>query len=290
MSVDRVQAVSNGADEPGWEVDPDDEQGAAVVAMVGRQLKLQREASGLRAAEFGAAIGYGEDLVYKVEAGRRIPRSEYLDRADEVLGAGGLIAAMKPDVAEVRYPKKVRDLARMEARAVELLAYGDHNLHGLLQTPEYARALFEMRLPAYEPAEVERAVAARAARQAIFERTPAPALGFIQEEVTLRRPLGGRMVLRQQLERLLELGQLRNVVIQVMPTDREEHAGMQGEAQVLKFKDGTAVGRSEGAFNGRAVFDPKQLRILELRFGMIRAQALTPRESLAFIAQVLGET
>ncbi|MFD3564959.1 helix-turn-helix domain-containing protein [Streptomyces sp. NPDC058686] len=290
MSVDRVQAVSDGADEPGWEVDPDDEQGAAVVAMVGRQLKLQREASGLRAAEFGAAIGYGEDLVYKVEAGRRIPRSEYLDRADEVLGAGGLIAAMKPDVAEVRYPKKVRDLARMEARAVELLAYGDHNLHGLLQTPDYARALFEMRLPAYEPAEVERAVAARVARQAIFERTPAPALGFIQEEVTLRRPLGGRMVLRQQLERLLELGQLRNVVIQVMPTDREEHAGMQGEAQVLKFKDGAAVGRSEGAFNGRAVFDPKQLRILELRFGMIRAQALTPRESLAFIAQVLGET
>ena len=63
------------------------------------------------------------------------------------------------------------------------------------------------------------------ARQAIFERSPAPTLSFVQEEVTLRRPIGGRMVLRRQLERLLELAQLRNVEIQVMPTDREDHAG-----------------------------------------------------------------
>ena len=98
------------------------------------------------------------------------------------------------------------------------------------------------------------------------------------------------MVLRRQLEHLLEVGRLRNVEIQVMPTDREDHAGMDGEIQVLKFGDGTAVGRSEGAFSGRLVSDPKQLRILELRYGIIRAQALTPRESLAFIEQVLGET
>nr|WP_033320412.1 hypothetical protein [Streptomyces yerevanensis] len=51
-----------------------------------------------------------------------------------------------------------------------------------------------------------------------------------------------------------------------------------------------AVGRSDGAFNGRPTSDPKQLRILELRYGTIRAQALPPRESLAFIEQLLGET
>ncbi|MGW2087389.1 helix-turn-helix domain-containing protein [Streptomyces sp. NPDC001880] len=292
MSVDETGTENGdaGADEPGWDVDPDDESGAAVVAAVGRQIKAWREAAGLRAGEFGAAIGYGEDLVYKVEGGRRIPRPELLDKADQVLGARGKIAAMKQDVAEVRYPKKIRDLAKLEGRAVELSAYGDHNLHGLLQTAEYARALFEMRLPPYEPDEIERAVAGRMSRQAIFERAPAPALSFVQEETTLRRPLGGTMVLRRQLEHLLSVGQLRNVAIQVMPTAREEHAGMQGETQVLKFKDGTAMGRSEGAFNGRAVSDPKQLRILELRYGMIRAQALTPRESLAFIEQLLGET
>jgi hypothetical protein len=54
------------ADEPGWEVDPDDEWGVAVIATVGRQLKLRREAVGIRAAEFGTAVGYGEDMVYKM--------------------------------------------------------------------------------------------------------------------------------------------------------------------------------------------------------------------------------
>ncbi len=135
------------ADEPGWEVDPDDEWGLAVLATVGRQLKLRREAAGLRAGEFGEAIGYGEDLVYKVEGGKRIPRPEYLDDADRVLGADGLISAMKEDVEKVRYPKKVRALRELEAKAVEFQLYDPLNVHGLLQTPEYARGLLLMRRP-----------------------------------------------------------------------------------------------------------------------------------------------
>ncbi|MYQ77335.1 MULTISPECIES: helix-turn-helix domain-containing protein [unclassified Streptomyces] len=282
--------ANNETDEHGWDVDPEDESGAAVVAAVGRQLKAWREAAGMRAAEFGVLIGYGEDLIYKVEGGRRIPRPEYLDKSDDLLGAHGKIAVMKQDLAVVRYPKKVRDLAKMEAQAVELAAYHHHNINGLLQTEGHMRALFAGWLPAYTQDELERVVAARLARRAIFDREPGPALSFVQEEVTLRRPVGGRKVWREQLEHLLELGQLRNVSIQVVPTLREEHPGTGGLIEVLKFPDGSAVGRSEGAFSGRPVFDPKQLRILELRYGMIRAQALSPRESLAFIAQLLGET
>ncbi|MGW2656699.1 helix-turn-helix domain-containing protein [Streptomyces sp. NPDC001478] len=292
MSVDGAgtEQVNGSADEPGWDVDPDDESGVAVVAAVGRQIKAWREAAGLRAGEFGALIGYGEDLVYKVEGGRRIPRPEFLDKVDEICGAGGKIAAMKADVAAVRYPKKVRDLAQLEARAVEVEAYHNHNINGLLQTEAHMRALFASWLPAYTLDEMDRMVAARMARRSIFDRDPLPALSFVQEEVTLRRPVGGTMVWRQQLERLLEVGQMRNVSIQVMPTHREEHPGTGGLIEVLKFADGSAVGRSEGAFAGRPVSDPKQLRILELRCGMIRAQALSPRESRAFIKQVLGET
>ncbi|NBM18473.1 helix-turn-helix transcriptional regulator [Streptomyces sp. GC420] len=277
-------------DEPGWEVDPDDDWGVAVVATVGRQLKLRREAVGMRAAEFGTAVGYGEDMVYKIESGRRIPRPEYLDRADSVLSAQGLLSAMKEDVAKVRYPKKVRELAKLEAQAVEMGVYESHSINGLLQTPEHARALFEAMQPPYSPDESERMVAARMARRSIFERLPAPALSFVQEEAALRRPIGGRMVWRQQLERLLEVGRLHNVTLQVMPLQSETHSGLDGRIEVLKFADGTAVGRSDGAFNGRPTYDPKQLRILELRYGTIRAQALSPRESLAFIEQLLGES
>ncbi|KAF2778190.1 MULTISPECIES: helix-turn-helix transcriptional regulator [Streptomyces] len=277
-------------DESGWEVDPDDEWGVAVITTVGRQLKLRREAAGMRAGDFGVAVGYGEDLVYKVEGGKRIPRQEYLDRADEVLSAGGLLSAAWEDVKKVRYPKKVRELGKLEAKAVEIALYECHIVPGLLQTREHARAVIGAAQPPYSPDDVERMVAARLARQTVFEREPAPALSFVLEEGPLRRPIGGTMVWREQLERLLEVGRLHNVVLQVMRTGCDTHSGLDGRIELLKFPDGTAVGRSDGAFNNRPITEPKHLRILELRYGTIRAQALSPGESLAFIEQLLGET
>ncbi|MEW2632691.1 helix-turn-helix transcriptional regulator [Streptomyces sp. NPDC048389] len=282
--------MTEGTDEPDQDIALEDDDSGAVIAAVGRQVRLWREAAGMRAAELGAAIGYGENQVYKVEAGKRIPKPEFLDRADEVLSAGGKLAAMKKDVAEARYPKKVRDLARLEADAVEMGAYGSDNIHGLLQTEEYARALYGERRPAFSEDQVERLVAARMARQSVFERQPAPLLTFVQEEALLRRPTGGRMVLRRQLERLLELGALRHVEIQVMPTETEEHAGLAGSHRVLKLSDGTAVGHNEVQLTSRLITEPKEVQILEMRYGMIRAQALTPRLSRTFIEKLLGET
>ncbi|MEW2162475.1 helix-turn-helix transcriptional regulator [Streptomyces sp. NPDC007084] len=290
MSVDDVKRLKSEADEPGWEVDPDDDWGIAVIATVGRQLRLRREAVGMRAAEFGEAVGYGEDMVYKIEGGKRIPRPEYLDMADGVLDAGGLISAMKEDVAKVRYPKKVRDLAKMEGQAVEIGVYECNIIPGLLQIPEHAHALIEAAQPPYSPDNVERMVAARLARRSVFERDPAPAISFVLEEAPLRREVGGTMAWRQQLERLLEVGQLRNVTLQVMPTRSDVHPGLDGRIELLKFADGTAVGRADGVFNGRPTSNPRQLHTIELQYGTIRAQALPPRETAAFIAQLLGET
>ncbi|MEV7081576.1 helix-turn-helix transcriptional regulator [Streptomyces sp. NPDC093516] len=278
--------MNEAVDEAGWDVEPGDEIEPLVQA-VGKLLKVCREAAGLRVTELGDMLGYGEDMIRKMERGARIPRPEYLDRADRVLNAQGHLRAFTKDMERARYPKKVRELAELEGRAVEMLLYSNHNIHGLLQTPEYARALFEMRQPALSADVIERESAARMARKSVFERDPVPDLSFVQEQVTLERPLGGKMVLRRQLEHLLEMAKLRNVSLQVMPTDREEHAGTQGLIEVLKFADGTAIGRSEGAFNGRPVSSPRDLRVLELRYGMIRAQALTPRESQTFIEQVL---
>ena len=267
----------------------EDEEAAAVLKAVGRQIKMWREAAGLTQPELGEAIGYGGEMVSSVERGRRSPKPDFLDKADEVLGAGGRISAMKKDVEEARYPKKVRDLAKLEDEAVEFGAYDNHNMNGLLQTQEYARALFANRQPAYSEDEIDRQVSARMARQRIFERTPAPLLTFIQEEVTLRRPIGGRMVLRRQLEHLLEMGALRHVKIQVMPTNCEDHSGMSGPLQLLKLRDGKTLGHSEAQLHSRVISDPREVQILEMRYGMIRSQALTPRESLAFIEKVLGE-
>jgi transcriptional regulator with XRE-family HTH domain len=269
----------------------DDEEAGAVMRTVQRQLKLWRESAGLTQAEFGAAIGYGEEQVSSVERGRRIPRPEYLDRADEALSAGGRIAAMKADLAEVRYPKKVRDLKKLEADAVELCAYNNSVIHGLLQTEEYIRASVATRRPPFSEDTLERHVAARLARQDIVGgQAPLRVFSFVQCESTLRRPIGGRMVMRRQLERLLEVGRLGNVDLQVLPLDREDNAGLAGSFRLLRLQDGSAVGHSEVQLISRVITDPKEVQILDIRYGIIRAQALAPRESLAFIEKVLGET
>ncbi|MFF9677693.1 helix-turn-helix transcriptional regulator [Streptomyces eurythermus] len=275
----------------GWEAGLDDEEAGAVMRAVTRQLKLWREAAGLTQAEFGAAIGYGEELVSSVERGRRIPRPEYLDAADEVLGAGGKIAAMKGDVAEARYPKKVRDLKKLEAGAVELCAYNNSVVHGLLQTEAYARAVLSARRPPFASDQLDQQVAARVARQEIVNDTTAQALfSFVQCESTLRRPIGGKMVMRGQLERLLEVSAYHNVDLLVLPLSRLENSGLDGSFRLLRLGDGTTVGHVEVAHISRVIAEPKEVQLLDIQYGIIRAQALSPRESMALIEKVLGET
>ncbi|MDN3286743.1 helix-turn-helix transcriptional regulator [Streptomyces thermocarboxydus] len=275
----------------GWEAWLGDEEAGAVMRTVVRQLKLWREAAGLTQAEFGAAIGYGEELVSSVERGRRIPRPEYLDAADELLGAGGKIAAMKGDVAEARYPKKVRDLKKLEAGAVELCAYNNSVVHGLLQTEAYARAVLSARRPPFSADQLDQQVTARVARQEIVNDSMAQALfSFVQCESTLRRPIGGKMVMRGQLERLLEVSTFRNVDLQVLPLNREENSGLDGSFRLLRLGDGTTVGHVEVAHISRVIAEPKEVQLLDIQYGIIRAQALSPRESTALIEKVLGET
>ncbi|MBA9047366.1 MULTISPECIES: DUF5753 domain-containing protein [Streptomyces] len=274
-----------------WDAELEDEEAGAVIRTVARQLKLWREAAGLTQAEFGTLIGYGEELVSSVERRRRIPRPEYLDAADEALRADGKISAMKTDLEEVRYPKKVRDLKKLEAESTELCAYNNSIVHGLLQTEEYARVGLQARRPVFTSEELEQRIAARMARQEIISDTsPSPVFSFVQCESTLRRPIGGKMVMRRQLERLLEVAQLPHVDLQVLPMGLEENAGLDGSFRLLRLNDGSTVGHLEVQHISRVITNPKEVQLLEMRYGIIRAQALNPRESLARIEKVLGET
>ncbi|MCZ9346363.1 helix-turn-helix transcriptional regulator [Streptomyces sp. TRM76130] len=274
-----------------WDASPEDDEAAGVIRTVARQLKLWRESAGFTQPEFGAAIGYGEELVSSVERMRRIPRPEYLDAADEVLNAGGKIAALKKDLADVRYPKKVRDVKRLEAEAVEICSYNNSVIDGLLQTEEYARAVFSSRRPPLTEEELERQLTARLARQDLLGSPSAkPLFNFVMCEATLRRLIGGKMVMREQLERLLEVARLRNVDLQILPLECGENSGIGGSFRLLKLKDGSTVGLVEAPLTNRVLSAPRDTTILDVRYGSIRAQALTPRESLALIEKLRGET
>jgi len=265
------------------------EPGSGALHVFGRQLKRFRVRLGLERPELGAATGYSPSTIASYEQGRRVPPPAFIDRADEVLDAGGVLQEMKDEVQRAQYPAFFRDAARLEAEAVELHVYANQAVPGLLQTEEYARAVFGMWRPPLKEETVELRVAARLGRQKIITRSPAPLLSFVIDESVLRRPLGGGDVLRGQLEHLHVLGRYRNVEIQVMPLDREDNAGVDGPFTVLQRASGDQIAYLEAQGRSTMVLDPEEVRGVESRYGVIRAQALTPRESLAFVVTLLGE-
>nr|WP_246596738.1 helix-turn-helix transcriptional regulator [Streptomyces aurantiacus] len=260
-----------------------------MVVAFGRQLKLLRGRAGLDRAAFGARTGYSAATIGSFEQGRRIPPPKFIDRADEELDAGGVLQALKEEVARAQYPSFFRDMARLEAEAVELHVYDTHLINGLLQTPEYARAVFAARRPLLDEDTVDQRVAARVARQEIFSRPFLPTLSFVIEESALRRPLGGWPVMHGQLELLLLHGHRRNVEIQVMPNNREEHGGLAGPFTLIETRDGRRIAYVEVQRDSRLYTERAAVREIEEQYGILRAQALTPRESLTFIEKLLGE-
>jgi transcriptional regulator with XRE-family HTH domain len=273
----------------------DGELSSDLMRAIGKQLKVLRERAGLTQRELGDRLGYSEDLISSVERGRRTPQRELLEAADELLDAGGVLKAAIEDVerakakARVRHPAWFRDYARLEREAVELNFYNNHDIPGLLQTERRTRALYEMRKPLLGEDIIEQRVASRMARQEILTHWPPPMVTAVVEEVVLRRPIGGPEVHKEQLEQLIRLAQLRNVELQVMPTDRSEHAGMGGPFILLTPKGKAQVGYTEVQNSSRLVTDTEEVRILAARYGSIRAQALTMRESLDLIDSMRGE-
>ncbi|MFC4496136.1 helix-turn-helix domain-containing protein [Streptomyces ovatisporus] len=282
--------MTQGEREPGADagVRPEDDPGTGVLVAFGRQLKLLRAQAGMDRPEFGKRTGYAPQSIASFEQGRRIPPARFIDSADEALGAGGVLKALKEEVARAQYPAFFRDMARLEARAIGLSVYANHAVPGLLQTAEYAGSVFRMQRPLLEDEVIEQRLAARMARQEIFTRRPAPLLSFVIEEVVLRKPVGGRGVLRGQLEQILLAAQNRNVEIQVMPTGREDHAALDGPFTLIETAEGQRIAYTEVQGDSRMHTGHRMVHKLESRYSILRSQALTPCESLAFVEDLLG--
>lgn len=290
---DTGNADGNAAGRP----DPqEDEEGPSdLFRAIGRQVRLLRERAGLTQRELGERLSYGEDLISSLERGRRTPRPEFLDAADELLDAGGMLKATKDDVtrarsrARVRHPAWFRDYARLEREAVEISFFSTLTVPGLLQTEAYARAIFMARQPLLDEESIEARVAARMDRQKILTTWPPPMVSVVFEEAVLRRPIGGWDVQERQLSELLRLGQMRSLTVQVLPLECEGHAGMEGPFILLSPKGRAPLAYMEVQDENRLVSDAEEVRILAARYGSIRGQALTPRESLVLIEKILGD-
>ncbi|MDH6117287.1 transcriptional regulator with XRE-family HTH domain [Kitasatospora sp. GAS204A] len=290
-----MTAADQHDDEERPEAPEDSDDSTEFFRAIGKQLKVLRERANLTQKQTADLFGYSEDLISSLERGRRVMQKEFLLAVEMKLDAGGLFEVIQDEVeqaklkAKVRHPAFFRSYARLEALAVERHEYSIHDVPGLLQTEDHARAVFAMRKPLLAEQTIEDRVMARMARQELLDRWPAPELSWIIEEAVLRRPIGGRAVHTGQLEKLLKVGRKRNVELQVMPLDRIEHAGLSGSFILLTPKGKPQLGYIEAQSFSHLTRDHEEVRILAAKYGSLRAQALTPPESLALIEKMLGE-
>ncbi|MEU1124889.1 helix-turn-helix transcriptional regulator [Streptomyces sp. NPDC005899] len=271
------------------------EEAADLFRVLGRQVRLLRERAALTQRELGERLGYSEDLIRSLEGGRRTAQPEFLDAADDLLGAGGMLRAAKEDLARarararVRHPAWFRDYARLEAEAVEISFFSTLTFPGLLQTEGYARTTFMSRQPLLDEATIEQRVAARLARQEILTVWPSPMVSAVIDESVLRRSVGGHEVRIGQLKHMQHLARLRSTTIQVLPMACEDHSALEGPFVLLTPKGKQQVAYLEVQSTNRLITDAEEVRILAARYGSIRGQALSPHESLALIEELLGE-
>jgi hypothetical protein len=123
----------------------------------------------------------------------------------------------------------------LEEAASSIRCYEIQFVPGLLQTPDYARAVAAVGFPAGSAAEIERRVSLRMARQAVLTRPTLAHLWLVLDEAALRRPVGRPDVMRGQLRHLLDMGARSNVSLQIIPLARGAHAAAGGPFSILRF-------------------------------------------------------
>jgi transcriptional regulator with XRE-family HTH domain len=182
-------------------------------------------------------------------------------------------------------------LVGLEVAAHRILAYEAMVVYGLLQTEDYARAQIRAHAPEISEERVQRRVEFRMARQNLLMQEMPPTLEVILEECALRRPVGGRRVMRTQLKRLAEVAALPGVTLQVLPLGVGEHAAMTGAFTVYRFAEPSDpdVVLLEHAASDLYVENPDQIERYSSAFDRLRAAAMNPHQSASFLEALAEE-
>ncbi|WP_371791796.1 helix-turn-helix transcriptional regulator [Streptomyces sp. NBC_01471] len=254
---------------------------------VGDLIRNFRSRAGMTRQEMGDRLLISESLAGAYERGERIPTTSFLTDSDGVLDARGALKSCIPLMEDEKYPRTFVGWVRLEKIASSISAYENMFFPGLLQTEEYIQALYEERVPQFSEAEIEKHVEARLERQAVLSRDPLPIVAYVIEESVLQRPIGGKSVLRNQMLHVLKCMQTMNhLMVQVMPTARTAHAGLNGPIKLISTPDGRNWAYEEGHSGGTLISNPQQVNQHIDRFGKLRAQALTPWESAELIERM----
>ena len=271
---------------------------------LGTELRKLRESNGYKLEEVAAQLGVAPSTLSRIETGKAPTKSAYLNQMLEMYG-----------VVEPGQRQVLVDMAReghrkgwwaayddvlpsgfdiyvgLEAETAAVRGYEISVVHGLLQTPDYARAVLGEMFPRHATDQIDRLVDLRIERQRRLDDDPPLDLWAILDEAVIRRPVGGNQVMRRQLEHLLNMAAKPGVTMQVLPFASGAHAGHGGPFSILEFPNRTdsEVAYVESVAGYLYLEKDREVRTRVEAFDRLRAAALSPSASVDLIAEVANE-
>ncbi|MFD9139754.1 helix-turn-helix domain-containing protein [[Kitasatospora] papulosa] len=266
---------------------------------LGQELCRLREIKGMTAEEVADRLLVSQSKISRLENGRRsISQRDVRDLCGVYEVADHRVVdslmQMAKDSRQQGWWHAFGDIPYsvyigLETDAESLRVYEPQIVPGLLQTRSYAEALINGALPEAPPSDIEKRVNVRARRQ---DRVNAPEhplrLWAVIDESALRRLVGGKQVMLEQLEHLVEQSKLPHVTVQVLPFEMGAHPGINGQYAILEFPDAadSSVVYIEGVTSDLYLEKANDVQRYSVMYEHLRAQALNVDQTREFIGDI----
>jgi transcriptional regulator with XRE-family HTH domain len=242
-----------------------------------------RGKAGLGKKELAEKLGYTPAYVSQVEAAKNTPSMKFAEDLDTLFGTGAfteLQQNMMDARTRVLLPPGFTDYVEREAGASLIYAFEFSVIKGIFQTPDYAREV--LRLGRTED-EAERLVCKRMERKGLLTKEPLPQIVAVFDEVAVRRVIGSRAIMKDQIQHLIDIAEMPNVLLQVVAAGKGAYPGVNGSFTLMEFDDAPPTVYVEGHAGGTLTEHPVTVREHRLSFNLIRAAAMSADESLKLL-------
>lgn len=209
-------------------------------------------------------------------------------KLDAAFNTGGRFGRLYDLAKKEIFAGKYRDVLDIEAKASGIEEYAAATVPGLLQTEDYARWALRTGRPHAGPQEIESLLQARMGRQKRLNSSTGPRSWFILDEAVLCRPMGSTETMTAQLHSIIQTAASRSwITVQILPFAAGPHPEMGGTLVIYTLSGGQQLAYDEGARTGVVISDPNDVGDRRDSYDLLRAQALSPRDSEAMIRTAL---
>ncbi|MFF4411361.1 Scr1 family TA system antitoxin-like transcriptional regulator [Streptosporangium sp. NPDC001559] len=262
------------------------DSGSGPLAFFAAELRRLRDQAGWTQEQLAEAISSSVSLVGMVETAKRNPSRDFIERCDRMLNTEGTLMRIWPILSQAAYPVWFRPWVGIERRAHVLKNWQPLVFPGLLQTPDYARALLKGRRTMPEE-RIEELVAARIERQSLLHGANPPLLWAVLDESMLYRRVGSPEIMRGQIAAVIAAMENRHISIQVMPGDASVTAGLSGAFVIAGIEGTTDTAYVECAIEGRVTDHPRDVAEVSRRYEELRTEAMSPGASIDLMTKVM---